>query len=185
MLKLWYLTWIFPVIKTFHGYHYFLSCDPDLGVSPIFENFNLANNFWTVNASALIFHMSIPCDKTFPWVPLFWTLWPWPWILIHFLKTLTLPITFEQWVREIWYFTWIFPVKRHFRGYDNFFLVTLILESEQFKKKNLTLPITFVQWLLELWYFTLLILVTRPFRVFYYFWHCDLDLGVRPTFRKL
>ena len=31
-------------------------------------NFNLANNFWTVNARALIFHMSIPCDKTFPWI---------------------------------------------------------------------------------------------------------------------
>ena len=30
-----------------------------------FENFKLANTFWTVSARALIFHMSIPCDKTF------------------------------------------------------------------------------------------------------------------------
>ena len=30
-----------------------------------FENFNLANNFWTVSAKTLIFHMGIPCDKTF------------------------------------------------------------------------------------------------------------------------
>ena len=58
-------------------------------------NFNFANNFWTVGARALIFHMSNPCDKTFSWVPLFFTLWPWPWSLTHFLKTLTLLITFE------------------------------------------------------------------------------------------
>ena len=40
------------------------------------ENFNRAYNFWTVSARALIFHMSIPCDKTFQWVPIFLTLWP-------------------------------------------------------------------------------------------------------------
>ena len=42
-----------------------------LEYDPFFENFNLAYNFWTVGAKALIFHMSIPCDKTFQWVPLF------------------------------------------------------------------------------------------------------------------
>ena len=41
---------------------------------PPLWNFNLANNFGTVSARALIFHMSIPCDKTFPQVPLFFTL---------------------------------------------------------------------------------------------------------------
>ena len=81
------------------------------------KNFNLANNFWTENARALIFHMSIPCDNTFPWVPLFFTLWPWPSSLTHFLKTLTLLITFEQWVLELWYFTWVFFVMRPFCGY--------------------------------------------------------------------
>ena len=35
-------------------------------------NFNLANNFWTVSARAFIFHMNIPCDNTFLWVPLFY-----------------------------------------------------------------------------------------------------------------
>ena len=49
--------------------------------------------------------MSIPCDKTFPWVQLFFTLWHWS--LNHFLKTLNLLITFEQWVIELWYFIWI------------------------------------------------------------------------------
>ena len=40
---------------------------------PPLWNFNhLANNFWTVSARALIFHMSIPCDETIPWVPFFY-----------------------------------------------------------------------------------------------------------------
>ena len=34
-------------------------------------NLNPAYNLWTVSARALIFHKNIPCDKTFPWVPLF------------------------------------------------------------------------------------------------------------------
>ena len=43
-----------------------LPCDLDLGVWPIFENFNLANNFWTVSARALIFNMSISSDNICP-----------------------------------------------------------------------------------------------------------------------
>ena len=96
VLELWYFAWVFLVIRPFCGYHYFLPCDLDLGV---FKNFNFAKNFWTVSATALILHMGIPCDKTFPWVPLFFfNLWHWPWKLTHFLKNLTLLITFEQWV---------------------------------------------------------------------------------------
>ena len=72
----------------------------------------LTNSFWTVSDRALIFHMSISCDKTFPCVPLCFNLWPWPWSLTHFLKTLTLLITFEQWVLELWFpcvttFLWV------------------------------------------------------------------------------
>ena len=91
-----------------------------LSFCPPLWNFNLANNFWTVSARALIFHMSIPCNKTFQWVPLFFTLWPWPWSLTYFLKTLTLLITLEQWVLELWYFTWVFLVTRPFSGYHYF-----------------------------------------------------------------
>ena len=49
----------------------FLSC---LSFCHSLWNFNLANNFWTVSARsrALIFHMNIPCDKTFWWVPFFY-----------------------------------------------------------------------------------------------------------------
>ena len=53
----------------------------------------------------------------FSWVPLFFTLWPWPWSLTYFLKTLTLLITLEQWVLEHWYLTWVFLVIRPFRGF--------------------------------------------------------------------
>ena len=42
-----------------------------LEFDPFFENINLADNFWTVSARTLIFHMNIPCDKTFPWAPSF------------------------------------------------------------------------------------------------------------------
>ena len=89
----------------------FLSC---LLFCPPLWNFYLANNFRTVSARALIFHMSIPCDKTFPWVPLLF----YPVTLTlefdSFFETQTLLIIFEQWVLELWYFIWIFHVIRPF-----------------------------------------------------------------------
>ena len=50
------------------------------------KNFNLAYNSLTIIGRAFIFHMCIPCDKTFPWVPKFLTSWPWPWSLTYFKK---------------------------------------------------------------------------------------------------
>jgi hypothetical protein len=32
------------------------------------RNLNLGFNFWMLSSRALIFHRSIPCDKTLPWV---------------------------------------------------------------------------------------------------------------------
>ena len=148
--EIWYFTWIFPVMRPFRGYHYFWY-------------------FWTVRAIALIFHTDIPCDKTFSWVPLFFNLWHWPWRLTYFLKTLTLIISFEQWVQELWYFTWIFPVIGPFHGYHYFWHYFL---------KTLTLLITFEQWDLEIWYFTWVFLEIwyftwafpcDPFRGYHYF----------------
>ena len=45
---------------------------PGVGVR-VHKNFNLAYNSWTIIGRAFIFHMCIPCDKTFPWVPKFLT----------------------------------------------------------------------------------------------------------------
>ena len=91
-----------------------------LSFCPPLWNFNLANNFWTMNAIDLIFHMSIPCDKTFLCVLIYFTLWPWILSLSYFLKTLTLQITFEQLVVELWYFTGASLVIRLFRGFHYF-----------------------------------------------------------------
>ena len=44
-------------------------------------SFTSADNFWTMKARALIFHMNIPTGKTFPWVPTSLTFWPWPMIV--------------------------------------------------------------------------------------------------------
>ena len=44
----------------------------------------------------------------------FFTLWLWSWGLAYYLKTLTLLITFQQWLLEFSYFTWIFRVIRSF-----------------------------------------------------------------------
>ena len=77
-----------------------------LEFDPFFENFNLADNIWTVSATALIFHMSNPSDKTPLWVPCYWPVTSEFGLL--FESTLTLLITFQQWVPEFLYFTWIF-----------------------------------------------------------------------------
>jgi hypothetical protein len=42
------------------------------------QNLSHGYNFWMVCTKTLIFHMSVCCDKTFPWVPTGLTLWPWP-----------------------------------------------------------------------------------------------------------
>ena len=49
------------------------------------ENFNRGHNFWMTQHRASIFHMCISCDKTFPSVPIFLSLWPWPPNLNYFL----------------------------------------------------------------------------------------------------
>ena len=94
-------------------------------------------------------------------------------------KTLTLLMTLEQWVLELWYFTWAFLVIRPFQGYHYLWHWSLTHFL-----KTLTLLITFEQWVLELWYFTWVLLVARPFIVHQHFWTCNLDLGVWPIFEN-
>ena len=40
----------------------------------LLKNFNLGHSFLTRRGRAFIFHMYIPCDKTFPWVQNFFYL---------------------------------------------------------------------------------------------------------------
>ena len=61
VLELRYFTWIVQVMRPFCGY----LCVYPVSLTLEFENFNLANNFWTVSARAFIFLMNIPSDKIF------------------------------------------------------------------------------------------------------------------------
>ena len=88
---------IFFVTRTFWKYQMFLPCRRDL-----------ANSFWSVSARALIFHMGIPCDKIFPCIPTFFTLWHWTRSFAYFLNKLSMLITWQQWVLGFSYFTSIF-----------------------------------------------------------------------------
>jgi hypothetical protein len=70
----------------------------------------LSYNFWMVSTRPLIVKISIPCDKTFPWVPKDFTLQPWSCCMTYLLKTLTLAISFEWYVLGLWYFSSVFLV---------------------------------------------------------------------------
>jgi hypothetical protein len=72
--------------------------------------------------------MCIPYDKTFLLVPNFKTLWPWPWSLIHFSKTLKLAISFEWQVIGLSHFICVFLMTRHFYWYQSFWPCDLDLE---------------------------------------------------------
>ena len=94
------------------------------------KNFNLGHNFQTRSDKAFILHMCIPCDKTFHMVPLFWSLWHWPWSLTYFWKILTLTITLKP--EEVWlsYCTSVFLVTRLFTWYQILYLMTLTLNVD-------------------------------------------------------
>ena len=47
---------------------YFMTLTFDL----LLKKLNLDRNFWTKSDRALILHISIPCDKTFLLIPIFW-----------------------------------------------------------------------------------------------------------------
>ena len=105
VLELLYFTWIFSMIRPFSGYHYFVTLVTlTLEFDPFFENFNLFNNFWTASARALIFQMNNPCDKTFPWVPLFFLLY---YLDLGVFWKLTLLIILTVSAKNFM-FTWVF-----------------------------------------------------------------------------
>ena len=146
-----------------------------------FENFNLAINFWTVSARALIFNMSIPCDKTFPGAQLLFILWPWlpiffypvtlTWSFTHFLKTLTLLITFEYWVLQLLYSKWVFLV---------IWPWSLTHFLEDFNLAN-----NFRTASARSFIFHMSISCDKTFPWFHYFWHCmTLTLEFDPFFKN-
>ena len=101
---------------------------------------NIGYNFWTTMSKAFIFHMDIPQGKAFQQI---YFLCPCDldlWCHAHFLKNLTLPITFElQWVRLL-YFTCIYVRVRPFGRYIFLTPVTLTFGATPTFWKTLTLP---------------------------------------------
>jgi hypothetical protein len=103
-----------------------------------------------VSTRALIFHMSVPCDKTFLTVLKLFTLWPWPWCLTHLLKALTLAINFELYVHVLGllYFTSVFIATRPFYVYQQIWPnVTLTLVFVvHFSSPELKPEVNFSDW---------------------------------------
>jgi hypothetical protein len=58
--------------KPYHGCKRFDLVTSTLVFNLLIDNFNLGYNFWMVYTRILIFHMSIPCDKTLPWLQKVW-----------------------------------------------------------------------------------------------------------------
>ena len=114
----------------------------------LFKNFNLGYNLWTVKGSAFIFHMCIPCDKSFQFIPWFLASWDkyvrganviaLPSASVACTKTLTLAITSKKEVIDLSYCICVFPVTRPFTWYHNFWPWSLT-----YFWKTLTLAITF------------------------------------------
>ena len=67
LVQLWLYCCVFMPLRLKIGGHIVFVLSVILSFCPTLWNLNLANNFWTVSARALIFHTSIPCDKTSQW----------------------------------------------------------------------------------------------------------------------
>ena len=79
----------------------------------------------------MIFHRSISCGKTFPWIPLFFTLWPRPYCLTYFWK-LNLIDNFSTVSARVNVFHMSIPSDKIFLLVLNLLTFTFV----QFKKKN-------------------------------------------------
>ena len=108
-------------------------------------------------------------------------MWPWPWSLTYLSKFVTLLITCEQWVLELWYFRWVFLMIRPLMSTIIFYTMTLTLEFDLLYE-NLNLANIFGTVSARVLIFHMSLLVARLFRVYQQFWPCDLDLGVWLTF---
>ena len=100
--------------------------------------FYLVNTFWTVSARALTFHrvflLTIPFQGYHHFYPVTLTL-----EFDLLFENLTLFVTFEQWVRELWYFTCAFLGTRHWVPF--FFTLCLWSWSKTYSLKTLTLQL--------------------------------------------
>jgi hypothetical protein len=97
--------------------------------------------------------------------------------LTYLLKTLTLVISFEWYVLGLWYFSWVFLLKRLFCGYHRFDIVTLTL---MFNLLIENFNHAYIFWVVctktLIFHFTLVFVVIKPFIAYQQISPCDLDL---------
>ena len=122
---------------------YFLWQDLSMGTIifyplTFFLNIHLANYFWAVSARALIFHMSISNDKTFPRA-----LRPWPLNWPSFLKNFNLVYNFWTVSDRASIFHMSVPYDMTFSWVPLFLTLWHWVWSFIYFLKTLTLPITF------------------------------------------
>ena len=101
----------------------------------LLKNFNFGHSFLARRGRAFILHMYIPCDNLFPWVPKFFTLWPWP----TFEKNFNLGHSFLTRKRLGFHITYVHSLWQVlFMGTKIFDQVTLTLKFDLlFKNFNL------------------------------------------------
>ena len=116
----------------------FLSC---LSLCHSVWNLNLGYNFWMVSTRALIFHMYVLYDKSFPWVSNYLTSWPWPRRLTYFFKNLNLGYNFWMVSTRALIFHMCVPYDKTFLWVPQF--LTSWPWSLTYFSKNLTLATTF------------------------------------------
>ena len=90
----WDFICTFPVTRPFHGYQNFWPWPWSLTYFK--KNFYLSHRFLTRRGRAFIFHICIPCSKTFGAVPWFLTYWSWPCKLTYFKKKIVLDWLLNQ-----------------------------------------------------------------------------------------
>ena len=98
VVELSYCICVFLVTRSFTWHHMFLHCDLGLEVWPTFEKtLTLPLIFKPEVIEPSCYICTFLVTKPFAWYQNFFTLWPWPWSLTYFWKTLTLA-TIEWWL---------------------------------------------------------------------------------------
>jgi hypothetical protein len=143
---------------------------------PRIKNFNLGYNFQMVCTRKLIFHMSVPCDKIFSWVPKFFDLVTLTLMFDLFIKNFNLGYNFQMVCTGMLIFHMSIPCDKIFSWVPKFLTMWPWRWCLTYLLKTLTLAITFKWYVLGCWYFTWVFLVTRSFHVYQTLWPCGLDV---------
>jgi hypothetical protein len=116
-----------------------------------------------VKTMALVFHIGIPWDKTFPWMGTLFGLLVLILVFGWLLKTLTLVISFESWVLQFLVFHTSISCDKIFIWIPNIWPRDFDLGV--WTTYEFLILVTYFQWCgLEVLYFTWMLFVTRPFR---------------------